>query len=113
MVEVRHASVAYPTVFRSQRSQATARMAQPVEDGVAFLPLVEHRDLFNRPMVGFRVHGDVPGVLPVGYEPAHPHDDVPVDEAVVGAAEDVPCYWYTLENILLKHCDFFSVSCLP
>lgn len=97
MVKVRHASIAHSTMLGPNRSQRSAGVTQSVEHGVTFFPFVKVGDLFYRSRIRIRVHRDVSGVPSVGYDPAYPHDDVPVDEAIVGTSKNIPGYWNDLK----------------
>lgn len=99
MVEVRDTSVAYPAVFRSERSETSAGMTKTIQDGVSLLPLVKVGNLLDGTVVGIGIQRQIAWITTVCYDPADPHHDVPEDEAVVGSAEDVPRYRDALKYI--------------
>ena len=105
MVEVRHAPIAYAAVLRPQWPQTATAVAEPGQNDVSLLPLVKVRDLLDRPVVGVGVEWDVAGIAPVRYDPANPHDRIPVDEAVVRPSQYVPRDWNALKR-MRSLCDF-------
>lgn len=71
-------------------------MTQPGQHSLALLPLVEEWYLPDRGVVAVSVERHIARVPTVRHTPADPHQDVPVDEAVVRSADQIPGDWDTL-----------------
>jgi hypothetical protein len=96
MVKVCNASVADSAVLGTQRTQASTSVAQTGEYYVTFLPLVKVWNLFDGMIVTIWVKSHVTWILTIGHHPTEPHQQIPIDEAVVWASKNVPSDGNTL-----------------
>ena len=97
MIKILDASVADPAVLGAQRSQTATRVAQSCQHSLPLLPFVKVRDLSDGRVIAVRVERDVARIPSVSDAPAQPHQYVPVDEAIVRPANQVPCDWNALQ----------------
>jgi hypothetical protein len=83
MIEVFNTSVANSAVFGPQRTYAVTSVAQTGKHQVTFLPLVKVWDLFDGSIVTIRVKCHITWISTIGHNPTEPHQQIPIDEAVV------------------------------
>lgn len=85
-------------MFGAQRTQTAAAVTQTGQAEIAFFPLFKVRYLLDGAIILIGGLRYVAGIATIRYYPADPHDNVPVDEAVVRFAQNVPCRWNDLCN---------------
>lgn len=93
MIEIRDAAIAYAAMFGAQWTQAAATMAQSREAEIAFLPFLKIRYLLDGSIILIGCLRYIARITAIGNDPADPHDNVPIDEAIMRFPEDVPRRW--------------------
>lgn len=90
----KHTPIAHTAMLCAKWSQATATMAKPCQTDISFLPFFKVRNLSNGSIVLIRVQWDVTGVTSICNDPTNPHNNIPIDKAIMRFPQEIPSLWY-------------------